>query len=75
MCYSVGNPCTSGENVNKSEEKCDDENQDEDSVSDSGDQWYTDQNVPTDNIELSLHSPKYGFANKIAGALASFEVS
>lgn len=44
-------------------------------MNDTGDEWYTEQNPVTENVELLFHAPKYGFANKISGALASFEVS
>lgn len=43
-------------------------------MSDPGDQWYTDQNPPSESVQLPVNLPKYGFANKISGALAAFEV-
>lgn len=44
----------------------------------SGDEWFISQNVEGQktlkNITLLTNSPKYGFANKLSGALAAFEV-
>lgn len=43
-------------------------------MGDAGNEWYTKQNPLTESIDIPLHSPKYGFANKISGALGAFEV-
>jgi hypothetical protein len=69
-----GNPCVaSNENIN--EEKTSNEgNKDSNNVSDTGDEWYTKQ-VPVSEDICLVQSPKYGFANKISGALSAFEVS
>lgn len=40
----------------------------------NGDEWYIHQNSSTENVPLLSPSPKYGFASKISGALAAFEV-
>ena len=44
-------------------------------ASNTGDEFYTEQKLPSDNPNIQIFSPKYGFANKINGALGSFEVS
>lgn len=69
----LGNPCTSGEN-NSNDDGTNDDNLNND-TSLSGDEWSTPQNPITLASEIALDSPKYGFANKISGALNAFEVS
>lgn len=43
-------------------------------VDDSGNAWFIPQDNPTENSPILINSPKYGFANKVSGALAPFEV-
>lgn len=43
-------------------------------MGDPGDEWYTQQNPLTEEIGISLQSPKYGFAEQFSGALGVFEV-
>ncbi|CAK9810353.1 Protein SHQ1 homolog [Anthophora quadrimaculata] len=66
----IGNPSANSEDINdissEHEFTADDENT-------NGDEWYMHQNNLADNIPLLPTSPKYGFANKISGALAAFE--
>lgn len=39
---------------------------------DSGNDWFVSQDNKPE--EVPINSPKYGFANKVSGALAAFEV-
>lgn len=67
----IGNPSANSEDINdisnKHEFKPNDENT-------NGDEWYIHQNNSTENVSLLSTSPKYGFASKISGALAAFEL-
>lgn len=66
----VGNPSANSEDINETsnDNGCKvDENT-------NGDEWYMHQSNPTETISLLSGSPKYGFANKISAALASFDV-
>ncbi|XP_017880729.1 protein SHQ1 homolog isoform X2 [Ceratina calcarata] len=67
----IGNPSANSDDIND----ISNENQfialDE---STDGDEWYINQSNITENItNLLTISPKYGFANKVSGALAAFE--
>ncbi|XP_017797503.1 PREDICTED: protein SHQ1 homolog [Habropoda laboriosa] len=66
----IGNPSANSEDINdisnEHEFAADDENT-------NGDEWYMQQNNLAETIPLLPSSPKYGFANKISGALAAFE--
>ncbi|OXU16938.1 hypothetical protein TSAR_012220 [Trichomalopsis sarcophagae] len=69
----ISNPCaTADENINDNKTNGEDENESL-MMGDAGNEWYTKQNPLTESIDISLHSPKYGFANKISGALGAFE--
>lgn len=66
----IGNPSANSEDINDvshEQQLSVDENT-------NGDEWYLPQNIPTDTIPITPTCPKYGFANKISGALAAFEV-
>ncbi|KAK1119846.1 hypothetical protein K0M31_012924 [Melipona bicolor] len=67
----IGNPSANSEDINdisnKHEFKPNDENT-------NGDEWYIHQNNSAENVSLLSTSPKYGFASKISGALAAFEL-
>ncbi|XP_078050419.1 protein SHQ1 homolog isoform X2 [Augochlora pura] len=65
----IGNPSANSEDINDSAT----ENDSTLNESGNGDEWYMDQNVSTSTTPLLTRSPKYGFANKISGALAAFE--
>lgn len=67
----IGNPSASSADI-------DEDVNDNDATNDnSGDEWFISQNVEGQktpkNITLLTNSPKYGFANKLSGALAAFE--
>lgn len=65
----IGNPSANSEDINDISNEPDllnDENI-------NGDEWYMHQNN-VQTVSLLPTSPKYGFANKISGALAAFEV-
>lgn len=59
-------------NSDKISKTSDDNNTEKNDIDCSND-WFVPQTIPSENIILSINSPKYGFANKISGALASFE--
>ncbi|XP_072749378.1 protein SHQ1 homolog isoform X2 [Anoplolepis gracilipes] len=42
---------------------------------DSEDNWFIPQNNSLENVKVLIGSPKYGFANKISGALIAFEAA
>lgn len=65
----IGNPSANSEDINEVSNEGNgtlDENT-------NGDEWYIHQNNPTETVPLLSSSPKYGFANKISGALVAFE--
>ncbi|KAK2576675.1 hypothetical protein KPH14_005336 [Odynerus spinipes] len=64
----IGNPANS-EKIDKSS----DEENGEQNDTEQSDEWFIPQSVPSENIILPIDSPKYGFANKISGALMAFE--
>lgn len=64
----LGNPSANSANI-------DDSLNDNDTTNnDSEDNWFIPQNNPSENVIVLIGSPKYGFANKISGALTAFEV-
>ncbi|KAH0954690.1 hypothetical protein HN011_006136 [Eciton burchellii] len=65
----IGNPSADSANVDKNK------NDDDIESNDDSEDWYFPQSDPqnTENIMLITDSPKYGFANKISGALTAFE--
>ncbi|XP_043252297.1 protein SHQ1 homolog isoform X1 [Colletes gigas] len=65
----IGNPSANSEDIN---ETLNEHNSTDDKNTD-GDEWYIHQNNPTETISLLSNFPKYGFANKISGALVAFE--
>lgn len=68
--YSIlGNPSANSANIDDSLNDNDVANND-----DSEDNWFIPQNNPSENVTILINSPKYGFANKISGALTAFEV-
>lgn len=69
--HILGNPSTSSSNIDGNLQDID---VDMSVGSNSGDNWFFPQKQPTENITLLIDSPKYGFANKISGALGAFEV-
>ncbi|XP_031840180.1 protein SHQ1 homolog isoform X2 [Nomia melanderi] len=66
----IGNPSANSEDINETSNENDSVVNDE---STNGDEWYMHQNNPTNILPLLTSSPKYGFANKISGALVAFE--
>lgn len=65
----LGNPSTNSANIDDSLNDNDTTNND-----DPDDNWFIPQNNPSENVTVLIGSPKYGFANKISGALTAFEV-
>ncbi|XP_053989850.1 protein SHQ1 homolog isoform X1 [Hylaeus volcanicus] len=68
----IGNPSANSEDINDSSNEHDSTVDNENT---NGDEWYIDQNNPTEIIPLLTGSPKYGFANKVSEALVAFEVA
>ncbi|XP_058800567.1 protein SHQ1 homolog [Phymastichus coffea] len=68
----ISNPCIFDDDL--SENEFNTENIDNDD-SETANEWSTPQNPITLASEVSLDSPKYGFGNKISGALNAFEDS
>ncbi|XP_076181661.1 protein SHQ1 homolog isoform X2 [Ptiloglossa arizonensis] len=66
----IGNPSANSEDINETSHENDSTADDENT---NGDEWYMHQSNPTDTVFLLPNSPKYGFANKISGALVAFE--
>ena len=66
----IGNPSANSEDINDISNEPDFISNDENT---NGDEWYMHQNN-VQTVSLLPTSPKYGFANKISGALAAFEV-
>ena len=65
----IGNPSANSANI-------DDSLNDNDTTNnDSEDNWFIPQNNPSENVIVLIGSPKYGFANKISGALTAFEAA
>ncbi|EFN77936.1 protein SHQ1 homolog isoform X2 [Harpegnathos saltator] len=67
----IGNPSTSSADIDGNLQNITDV--DMSSGADSGDIWFIPQKQAVENITLLTNSPKYGFANKISGALSAFE--
>ena len=67
----IGNPSANSEDINDISNKHEFMPNDENT---NGDEWYIHQNNSTESVSLLSTSPKYGFASKISGALAAFEV-
>ncbi|XP_006608782.1 protein SHQ1 homolog isoform X1 [Apis dorsata] len=65
----IGNPSANSEDINDISNESDFMSNDENT---NGDEWYMHQNN-VQTVSLLPTSPKYGFANKISGALAAFE--
>ncbi|CAL7944618.1 unnamed protein product [Xylocopa violacea] len=66
----IGNPSANSEDINDASKEHEFPGVGEDT---NGDEWYMHQNNPTESVPLLPIAPKYGFANKISGALAAFE--
>lgn len=64
----IGNPSANSEDINDISNESDFISNDENT-----NEWYMHQNN-VQTVSLLPTSPKYGFANKISGALAAFEV-
>lgn len=65
----LGNPSANSANIDDSLNDNDITNND-----DSQDNWFVSQDNPLENATVLIGSPKYGFGNKISGALTAFEV-
>ncbi|KAL2718879.1 protein SHQ1 isoform X1 [Vespula squamosa] len=64
----IGNPANS-EKIDKSS----DEDNNEQNDKEASNEWFIPQSIQLDNLVLPINSSKYGFANKISGALTAFE--
>ncbi|XP_076665494.1 protein SHQ1 homolog isoform X2 [Andrena cerasifolii] len=67
----IGNPSANSEDINETPN----DNGCKVEENTNGDEWYMHQNNPNETISLLSGSPKYGFANKISAALASFDAA
>lgn len=59
----LGNPSAASADINESN-----------AADDSGNNWFVPQDNVAGSVPTLINSPKYGFANKISGALTAFEV-